>query len=100
MSGALGLQPTPDFRAIVKPIDVHAERGVNGPLYDGRYGAYQYGEAPCPADFDHNGFVNGDDADGFAIAFDAGDPAADFDGNGFVNGDDADAFMISFESGC
>ena len=54
----------------------------------------------CPADFDGNGFVNGDDADAFFIAFDVGDTSADFDGNGFVNGDDADAFAIAFENGC
>jgi hypothetical protein len=56
--------------------------------------------AALSADFDKNGFVNGDDADAFAIAFEAGDPVADFDANGFVNGDDADAFAIAFDAGC
>lgn len=54
----------------------------------------------CLADLDGNGFVNGDDYDLFASAFDAADPAADLDGNGFVNGDDYDLFASSFESGC
>jgi hypothetical protein len=54
----------------------------------------------CPADYNGDGFVNGDDADGFYAAFDAGDPSADFDGNGFVNGDDADAFSVAFNAGC
>lgn len=54
----------------------------------------------CLADLDGNGFVNGDDYDLFASAFDAADPAADLDGNGYVNGDDYDLFASSFESGC
>jgi hypothetical protein len=54
----------------------------------------------CLADLDANGFVNGDDYDLFASAFDAADPAADLDANGFVNGDDYDLFASSFESGC
>ena len=54
----------------------------------------------CPSDFDHNGFVNGDDADAFAYAFYYGTPDADFDHNTFVNGDDADAFAWAFFDGC
>jgi hypothetical protein len=54
----------------------------------------------CEADFDLNGFVNGDDADAFAVAFDIGDPSADVDGNGFTNGDDADYFAAHFDVGC
>ena len=54
----------------------------------------------CPADFDHDGFVNGDDYDFFAEAFDAADPAADFNADGFVNGDDYDAFAEHFDVGC
>jgi hypothetical protein len=55
---------------------------------------------PCPADFNDDGFVNGDDYDLFAGAFEIGDAAADFDGNGFVNGDDFDAFALAFDEGC
>jgi len=54
----------------------------------------------CAADFDGNGFVNGDDYDLFVNAFFDGDTSADFDGNGFVNGDDFDAFADRFEAGC
>ena len=54
----------------------------------------------CPSDFDLNGFVNGDDFDGFMLAFFFGDIAADFDGNTFVNGDDFDFFMEAFFVGC
>jgi len=52
------------------------------------------------ADFDGNGFVNGEDFDSFVEAFEAGDPSADFDANGFVNGEDFDAFAGAFVAGC
>jgi len=55
---------------------------------------------PCPADFDGNGFVNGDDFDAFIFHFVNGDPYADFDHNGFTNGDDFDPFIELFFSGC
>ncbi|MFO0833928.1 MAG: hypothetical protein U0638_03080 [Phycisphaerales bacterium] len=54
----------------------------------------------CPADFNGDGFVNGDDYDGFASAFDVADLAADFNRDGFVNGDDYDAFASAFDAGC
>ncbi len=56
--------------------------------------------AALTADFDGNGFVNGEDFDSFVLAFEAGEPEADFDGNGFVNGDDFDAFTAAFVAGC
>lgn len=54
----------------------------------------------CPADFNGDGFVNGDDFDAFSSAFAAGDATADFDKNGFVTGDDFDAYVAAFEAGC
>ncbi|MFO0836085.1 MAG: GC-type dockerin domain-anchored protein [Phycisphaerales bacterium] len=54
----------------------------------------------CNADFNQDGFVNGDDFDAFATLFEAGDLGADFNHDGFVNGDDYDAFASGFESGC
>lgn len=54
----------------------------------------------CPADFNHDGFVNGDDYDAFAELFEAGDLGADFNEDGFVNGDDYDLFAEAFEAGC
>ena len=54
----------------------------------------------CPADFDCDGFVTGDDFDAYVPEFINGDLAADFDGNGFVNGDDFDAYVLAFEGGC
>ncbi|HLO40876.1 MAG TPA: GC-type dockerin domain-anchored protein [Phycisphaerales bacterium] len=55
---------------------------------------------PCPSDFDHSGFVDGDDFSAFIISFDAGDAAADFDQSGFVDTEDFTAFITAFESGC
>ncbi|MFO0835262.1 MAG: zinc-dependent metalloprotease family protein [Phycisphaerales bacterium] len=55
---------------------------------------------PCPADFNHDGFVNGNDYDDFAALFDVADPGADFNHDGFVNGNDYDEFADHFDVGC
>ncbi|MFO0836351.1 MAG: matrixin family metalloprotease [Phycisphaerales bacterium] len=54
----------------------------------------------CAADFNCDGFVNGDDYDAFAELFEIADIGADINGDGFVNGDDYDMFAEAFESGC
>lgn len=54
----------------------------------------------CPADFDHNGFVNGSDFDVFVTYFEAGDARADVNADGFMNGTDFDDFVTAFEAGC
>ncbi|MFO0835237.1 MAG: CHRD domain-containing protein [Phycisphaerales bacterium] len=54
----------------------------------------------CPADFNDDLFVNGDDFDDWAALFDAGATSADLNFDGFVNGDDFDFFAEHFESGC
>ncbi len=54
----------------------------------------------CFADFNHDGFVNGDDYDTFATLFDLADPRADVNHDGFVNGDDYDVFATAFDAGC
>jgi len=54
----------------------------------------------CAADFNCNGFVNGDDFDSYIAAFVSGDLSSDFNRDGFVNGDDFDAFVPVFELGC
>lgn len=72
--------------------------GVN--LATGRNEALLWTRGLCPSDFNHDGFVTGDDFDTFVSAFAIGDAAADFDQNGFVTGDDFDAFVAAFEAGC
>ncbi len=75
-----------------------ADTGVGpAPIID--RGAYEAQNA-CLADFNHDGFVNGDDYDAFASAFEAADIAADLNNDSFVNGDDYDMFASHFESGC
>ncbi|MCC6968877.1 MAG: hypothetical protein IT434_01525 [Phycisphaerales bacterium] len=54
----------------------------------------------CLADFNRDGFVNGDDYDLFAEAFDSADPSGDMNMDGFVNGDDYDVFAEAFDAGC
>jgi len=54
----------------------------------------------CPADFNGDSFVSGDDFDQFVDLFVLGDPGADVDGNSFVNGDDFDFFVEHFIAGC
>ncbi len=54
----------------------------------------------CPSDFDHDGFVTGDDFDQYVAAFEAGGIASDFNHDGFVTGDDFDAYVTAFEAGC
>jgi hypothetical protein len=54
----------------------------------------------CAADFDCDGFVNGNDYDGFADAFDAGRAEADVNSDGLVNVEDYDLFAIGFDAGC
>ncbi len=63
------------------------------------------GSSGCPsacsaADFDADGFITGDDFDGYVTAFELGEPVSDFDGDGFVTGDDFDAFLLQFQAGC
>lgn len=63
------------------------------------YGTSGCGGA-CPADFNGDGFVSGDDFDQYVAAFELGDASADFNCDGFVSGDDFDAFVAAFELGC
>jgi hypothetical protein len=57
-------------------------------------------EVYCPADFDQDGFITGQDFDLFHDAFAAGDENTDFDGDGFLTGLDFDLYVLAFESGC
>ncbi|MFO0834309.1 MAG: GC-type dockerin domain-anchored protein [Phycisphaerales bacterium] len=63
-------------------------------------GAFEHLAGACLADFNADGFVNGDDYDAFAEFFEAGDLGADINHDGFVNGDDYDLFAEAFEAGC
>jgi len=62
--------------------------------------SFGYVQCSCPADFNGDSFVSGEDFDEFSAAFEAGDPSADFNGDTFVSGDDFDAFALAFAGGC
>lgn len=54
----------------------------------------------CVADFNFDGYVNGNDYDEFASLFEVGDQGADINHDGYVNGNDYDEFAEAFEGGC
>lgn len=76
--------------------------GSTGGVFGSTFGLAGSIDAPveCPADFDGNGFVTGEDFDQFQAAFEAGNASSDFNGDGFVTGEDFDEFVAAFESGC
>lgn len=65
-----------------------------------RFGSTWGQVTPCAADFNADGFVNGNDYDEFASAFDVANQIADINGDGFVNGNDYDEFASAFDAGC
>lgn len=75
-----------------------------GPMTGGTFalaGGFWPGQpSPCPSDFNHDGFVTGDDFDAFVAVFIVGDPAADFNHDGFVTADDYDSYVDAFFGGC
>jgi len=64
------------------------------------YDATRITVADCPADYNGDGFANGDDYDAFVNDFELGNSKADYNGDGFVTGDDFDAFVDAFVAGC
>ncbi|MFZ4574492.1 MAG: GC-type dockerin domain-anchored protein [Phycisphaerales bacterium] len=54
----------------------------------------------CPADYTHDGAVDGDDVIEFFALWDSGEIGADFTGDGGVDGDDVIEFFGHWDSGC
>ena len=54
----------------------------------------------CPADYTHDGGVDGDDVIEFFALWDNGQIGADFTGDGGVDGDDVIEFFGHWDSGC
>ncbi len=54
----------------------------------------------CPADFNCDGGVDGDDVIEFFALWDSGQARADFNGDGGVDGDDVIAFFGRWDGGC
>jgi hypothetical protein len=55
---------------------------------------------PCPADYNGDGGVDGDDVIAFFADWDASIPQADFNGDGGVDGDDVIGFFGAWDNGC
>lgn len=55
--------------------------------------------APCAADYDNNGGIDGGDLAAFFLDFESGEGCADVDGNGGVDGGDLAVFFFLFEQG-
>jgi len=55
---------------------------------------------PCPADWNHDGMVNGADFALFMALFQLGLPQADFNGDGVTNQQDVQAFLQAFNLPC
>lgn len=63
-------------------------------------GAYELQGKSCRADLNYDGIVNDHDLLLFWNRFDVGDSTADFNHDGFITGDDWDEFIAAFVSGC
>ena len=60
-----------------------------------------HGEAAgqCPADFNQDGGVDGDDMTAFFAAWEAGEMIADVNVDGGIDGDDVTTFFLYWEAG-
>ena len=56
-------------------------------------------DAPCYADFNQDGGIDGADVDAFFVAWEAGDAIADVNQDGGVDGTDVAVFFAAWESG-
>ncbi len=55
--------------------------------------------APCPADFNQDGGIDGADVEAFFIAWEGGDPSSDVNQDGGIDGGDVETFFIAWEAG-
>ena len=55
--------------------------------------------APCPADFNQDGGVDGGDLEAFFLAWEAADNAADVNQDGGIDGADVETFFIAWQAG-
>jgi len=67
-------------------------------------GSFQYidclvGEQPCPADFNQDGGVDGDDVEAFFAAWSSSESAADVNFDGGVDGSDVEVFFAAWSAG-
>lgn len=55
--------------------------------------------APCPADFNQDGGVDGSDVESFFLAWESGDTPADVNFDGGVDGSDIETFFVAWQNG-
>lgn len=65
-------------------------------FFCGSYGC----PSPCPADFNNDGGVDGQDVESFFTAWENGGSQADVNRDGGVDGSDIEAFFTSWQGGC
>ena len=70
---------------------------ISGPCNGGT--SNYFIRAYCPADFNCDGGIDGDDIAAFFEAWENGDLTADTNGDGGVDGDDISTFFVSWENG-
>jgi uncharacterized membrane protein len=54
---------------------------------------------PCPADFNQDGGIDGQDVEAFFTTWESGDAAADVNADGGVDGGDIETFFVFWEAG-
>jgi len=90
----------PDLYSTRCRVKVVARDGGGNIGFDTSDANFTINGSGCPADYNGDAFVTGEDFDSFVEAFIAGDPGADFNGDNFVTGEDFDAFVEAFVAGC
>ena len=55
--------------------------------------------APCPADFNQDGGIDGADVEAFFAAWESGDVSSDVNQDGGIDGADVEAFFAAWEAG-
>lgn len=75
-----------------------AQFQIQGPIIVGLFGPMH--QPPCPADYNGDGGIDGDDVIAFFQDWDQGLAAADYTGDGGVDGDDVIAFFEDWDTQC
>ncbi|MFZ4575931.1 MAG: GC-type dockerin domain-anchored protein, partial [Phycisphaerales bacterium] len=101
---AVGPFATADGGALVWGSQVPTAISANGEIDAGEYVPVRLceigGPLCCPADFNRDGAVDGDDVIGFFGAWDNAAPGADANTDGAVDGDDVIEFFRRWDTGC
>ncbi len=101
---AVGVYANPDGGGLVTGAQVPAPVTANGEIEAAEYAIVRLcdigGPACCPADYNDDGGVDGDDVIEFFADWDAGLSRADYSGDDAVDGDDVIEFFADWDTGC